>query len=189
LNVLYRLAKEINNMSPIPGDIVECGVFNGGSAAVMAYAGLQQSKIRRDIWLFDSFGGLPRPSEKDHLDAWNWVGECRGDPQKVEKLFRDLHIHNSRYHVVRGWFENTFPSACTKIKQISLLHLDVDWHESTKVCLEHFYDKVAPGGFVVIDDYGYWSGCRIAVDDFIAKRDLKVKLIRAGYIGRYFQKV
>jgi hypothetical protein len=107
----------------------------------------------------------------------------------VEEIFRDLQIPESRYHVVRGWFENTFPVVGAEIPHVSLLHLDVDWYESTKLCLEHFYDKVAPGGFVVIDDYGYWSGCKMAVDEFIATRGLKVKLMRVGHIGSYFQKI
>lgn len=78
-------------MPSIEGDIVECGVFNGGSAAVMAYAGVRLSSVRRDMWLFDSFDGLPEPGERDHADAWRWIGECRGDPQKVERLDGDWY--------------------------------------------------------------------------------------------------
>jgi len=189
LERLYRLGRAINNSLSVPGDIIECGVYNGGSAAVMAYAGMLQSRVPRDLWLFDSFSGLPRPSDRDEVAAWKWVGECRGDPRKVEELFRNLHIPNSRYHLVRGWFRHTFPSVGIQIQQVSLLHLDVDWYESTKLCLEYFYDKVVPGGFIVIDDYGYWNGCKIAVNDFIKERDLRVKLKRVGYIGCYFQKL
>lgn len=189
LEVLYRLGRAINNPLSVAGDIVECGVYNGGSAGVMAYAGMLQSRFPRHVWLFDSFSGLPRPSDQDEVAAWKWVGECKGDQRKVEELFRDLNIPRSRVHVVKGWFESTFPEAGVEIKQISLLHLDVDWYKSTKLCLEHFYEKVVPGGFVVIDDYGYWKGCRRAVNDFITGRDLKLKLIRVGYFGCYFQKV
>jgi len=83
-------------------------------------------------------------------------------------------------------FQDTFPSVRTG--DIALLHIDADWYESVKLCLERFYDSVQPGGFVVIDDYGHWEGCKKATDEFLRNRSLDVTLTRVDYTGRYFQK-
>ena len=97
-----------------------------------------------------------------------------------------LRIPKSRVHIIKGWFEETFPTV--KIEKISLLHIDADWYESVKLCLEWFYDNVQPGGFVVLDDYGTWPGCKRAVDEFIIENGLKIKLVKVDYTGRYFKK-
>jgi O-methyltransferase len=69
-----------------------------------------------------------------------------------------------------------------------LLHIDGDWYESVKVCLDALYDRVVPGGIIQFDDYGYWKGARKAVDEFMAKREIKVPLKRLDYSGRSLRK-
>ena len=184
LVALYKLSEEINQRS-VPGDIVECGVYNGGSAAIMASL-CEKSPISRNVWLFDSFEGLPKPSDKDGEEAPAYEGWCHGDLSKVKKVLWKLRIPESRVHIVKGWFQDTFPSA--QIRDIAILHIDADWYESVKLCLEKFYDSVQPGGYIILDDYGDWEGCRIATDEFLKKRALDVKLIQVDYTGFYFQK-
>jgi O-methyltransferase len=184
LVALYKLSEEINQRS-VPGDIVECGVYNGGSAAIMASL-CEKSPISRNVWLFDSFEGLPKPSDKDGDEAPAYEGWCHGDLSKVKEVLRKLRIPESRVHIVKGWFQDTFPSA--QIRDIAILHIDADWYESVKLCLEKFYDSVQPGGYIILDDYGDWEGCRIATDEFLQKRALDVKLIQVDYTGFYFQK-
>ena len=184
LVALYKLSEEINQRS-VPGDIVECGVYNGGSAAIMASL-CEKSPISRNVWLFDSFEGLPKPSDKDGEEAPAYEGWCHGDLSKVKEVLRKLRIPESRVHIVKGWFQDTFPSA--QIRDIAILHIDADWYESVKLCLEKFYDSVQPGGYIILDDYGDWEGCRIATDEFLKKRALDVKLIQVDYTGFYFQK-
>jgi O-methyltransferase len=184
LVALYKLSEEINQRS-LPGDIVECGVYNGGSAAIMASL-YQKSPVSRNVWLFDSFEGLPKPTDKDGDEAPEYEGWCHGDLSKVEEVLRKLHIPESRVRIVKGWFQDTFPKV--EIPKIAILHIDADWYESVKLCLEKFYDSVQPGGYVVLDDYGDWQGCRIATDEFLKKRTLDVKLIQVDYTGFYFQK-
>jgi len=185
LMLIYRLTGEVNSHR-VPGDIVQCGVWNGGAGALMAFVAMQ-CDLERDIWLFDSFQGMPKPTEKDGDSAWScWkVPDFIGAPQKVRNILRKLHIPHGRVHIVGGWFQDTFPS--TPVNQISLLHIDADWYESVKLCLEYFYDRVIPGGFIVLDDYGLY-GCKEAVDEFIAQRGLGVKLIHSTKVGCYFQK-
>jgi len=184
LVALYKLSEEINQSS-VAGDIVECGVYNGGSAAIMASL-CEKSPVNRNVWLFDSFEGLPKPTDKDGDEAAAYEGWCHGDLSKVKEVLRKLCIPEFRVHIVKGWFHNTFPKV--EIPEIAILHIDADWYESVKLCLEKFYDSVQPGGYIVLDDYGDWEGCRIATDEFLKKRGLNVKLVQIDYTGFYFQK-
>ncbi len=144
----------------LPGALVECGVFKGGSAAVMTMAGSPQ----RTIWLFDSFEGLPEPTAEDGELAVDYsghrvtgalepIGQCVGPLDVVKELFFEkLAIDPSRVAIRQGWFQDTLPAARHEIGPIAVLRLDGDWYESTKVCLDNLYDLVVPGGFVIIDD-------------------------------------
>jgi hypothetical protein len=91
-------------------------------------------------------------------------------------------------HLVRGWFEQTIPSATPSLGPIALLHLDCDWYESVKLCLDRLYDRVVDGGFIVVDDYGHWQGCRKAIDEFRRHRGLTNELIQVDYTGMFFRK-
>jgi O-methyltransferase len=184
LGNLHRLVREIDRSS-IPGDVVECGVYNGGSAALMASVCVR-SPLGRTIWLFDSFEGLPQPTEKDGAQAQTCGWWCHGDLSKVRAVFRGMRIPESRFRIVKGWFHDTFPSA--DVGDIALLHIDADWYDSVRLCLERFYDSVQPGGYVVIDDYGHWEGCRRATDEFLRERGIAASLTRVDYTGRYFRK-
>jgi hypothetical protein len=92
----------------------------------------------------------------------------------------------SRVRIVPGLFQETFRA--THIAQIALLNIDADWYESVKLCLETFYDAVAPGGIVSVDDYGLWPGCRQAVDEFIQNRQLAIRMERVDETAGWFQK-
>ncbi|HEY49438.1 MAG TPA: macrocin O-methyltransferase [Dehalococcoidia bacterium] len=184
LSNLHRLCREID-ISAVPGDVVECGVYNGGSASILASV-CTRSPLERDIWLFDSFEGLPEPGTEDGIKSQGWKGWCHGDLEKVKTVFQKLHIPESRVRIVKGWFQDTFPSV--QIPDIALLHIDADWYESVKLCLEKFYDSVRPGGFVIIDDYGHWEGSRKATDEFLEQRGIDIELVGVGYTCRYFQK-
>jgi len=180
----------------LPGAIVECGVYKGGSAGVMAAA-----SPARTIWLFDSFKGLPEPTAPDGPKARAFAGgrstgalrpidQCVGPLDCVHELFFEvLGLERSRVEIRAGWFQETLPRACRDIGPIAVLRLDGDWYESTRVCLEHLHDLVVPGGFVIIDDYGYWEGCRCAVDEFLALRrpDFQVKVIPVDACAVWWQ--
>jgi predicted O-methyltransferase YrrM len=170
----------------ISGDLVECGCAQGGSAALMALT-LAQHKAHRGLWLFDTFEGLPAPTagDPDFEIAELFTGTCVGTVEEVRCLFHRLGVDDD-VHLVKGLFQNTLPTA--KIGQIALLHIDGDWYESVKVCLENLYDSVAVGGIIQFDDYGYWKGARKAVDEFFNKRKTKVNLRRLDYSGRLFTK-
>jgi O-methyltransferase len=181
---LLQLAQRID-AEQIAGDVVECGVYRGGSAATMARVATH-SAMPRTVWLFDSFQGMPPVTEADGPGAEDWVGALAYDARKVEKLLRRTGADLSRVRIVEGFFADTFPTV--EIPRIALLNVDSDWYESVKLCFEKFYDAVAPGGFVSIDDYGTWPGCRKAVDEFVAKRGLNHKMNRVDETAFWFQK-
>lgn len=187
---LYNLVKRANHLC-LEGDIVECGVWNGGSAAVMGAACIDDVRqtSRRNIWLFDSFQGLPAPGDKDgaieknaYFDGWN-----KGDMLKVRRIFDEIGFPSGNLRIIPGWFETTLKTA--PVNRIAVLHVDADWYNSVKEVLEAFYDKVVPGGFIALDDYGLWQGCRQAVTDYLAEHGIKgVAIVPVGQDGAYFQK-
>lgn len=186
LRFLYRLTKKVDSLK-LPGDIVECGVWNGGSVAVMAYA-TRSFSMERNIWLFDSFEGLPKPGEWDGKEAFKqfYEGWNKGSISKVNQIFKKLKIPKRKIHIVKGWFQETFPSI--NIPRIAILHIDADWYESVKLCLVKYYDSVVSGGYIVIDDYGCWEGAQAATDEFLKDRKLRENLVPIDSTAHYFQK-
>ena len=181
LRGLHRAVRHVVS-SGIPGDIVECGTARGGSAALMGLT-LKGLRARRPLWVFDSFEGLPTPSERDPdlAIAVRYIGSCVGALKEVRELFDKLDILADA-HFVKGLFQVTVPRS--EIGAIAVLHLDGDWYESVRVCLDHLYDRVSSGGVIQIDDYGHWEGARAAVDDFIRERALHTHLRYLDYTGR-----
>ena len=91
---------------------------------------------------------------------------------EVQNLFDAINYQSGSVNFHVGWFQDTVPIASDKIESISLLRLDGDWYESTKVCLENLYDLVTEGGVIIVDDYGAYEGCKKAVDEFLLSRKL-----------------
>jgi len=98
-------------------------------------------------------------------------------------LFDKINYPREYVHFYEGWFQDTFPVHAKEINQIALLRLDGDWYESTKLSLEYFYDKVIPGGIIIIDDYGTYQGCKKATDEFFQKNNVKKFLINASSLN------
>ncbi len=169
---------------------MECGVCNGGTAAILGRFATN-SRLDRTVWLFDSFQGMPTTGTEDAPgiggeSAEDHVGKEIGDVACVREVLLKVGANMSRVRIVPGWFQDTFPTVA--IERIALLNIDADWYESVKLCLETFYDRVVPGGFVSIDDYGHWPGCRMAVDEFFRERGLLYALNQVDYTARWFRK-
>jgi O-methyltransferase len=158
--------------SGVPGNVVECGVWNGGSAGVLI-EGLSRNGSRQ-FWLFDSWEGVPPPSSPVDRSAKDRVGVpglFRGSQQVAEDLlFRQLRADRARTHLVRGWFEATLPRDRDAVGPVAVLHIDCDYHDPVRLCLETFYGSINPGGLIIVDDYEDWQGCKLAVDEFLAKQ-------------------
>ncbi len=192
-NLVARVIKD-----NLKGDLVECGVAQGGCSALMALRAFENNENGRKIWLFDSFEGLPEPGAGDFLkgikSAGSFIrplkkGSCLGTYTEVEKLFfSKFKINKKNVRMIKGWFQNTLPEYKNKIDKISLLRIDADWYEPTKCCLDNLYDNVIDKGFIVIDDYGTCFGAKKALDEFLEKKNLFVELVHDGRGGCYFQK-
>ena len=195
---VHDLALEVE-AGKIPGAFVECGVWKGGSIGLMALVAKDSGSYRK-IVLFDSFEGLPQPTEADGPEAKRYaegkaegrleaIDQCVGPLETVQELFFvKLGFPREQIDIRKGWFQDTVPGSGDSIGPIAILRLDGDWYDSTRVCLEGLYDKVVPGGYVVLDDYGYWEGCRKATDEFFAKRNLELDLIRIDDSCHLFRK-
>lgn len=185
----------------LPGQIVELGVARGGCALLMAYAMADGSygtkKPGTKLWLFDSFQGLPEPTEKDYLKnggskTGNHIrplvkGSCLGTLEEVQGLFaKKSPIPLDDIVYVKGWFQDTIPQVRSKLGDISILRIDGDWYESTKCCLEGLYWSVVPGGYIIVDDYLSCFGCKKAVDEFLLKHGLNPEIVLDGRGGCYF---
>ena len=196
----------------IEGDFVECGTWKGGATGMMALATLKYGSARRHLHLFDAFQEICQPDEEhddkeivdevkklvktkhfeEDLKPLTGVYDQFGGPGTLtenKKLLEQVigypadHLH---YHV--GWFQDTVPSDAGSIPKIAILRLDGDWYQSTKVCLDHLYDKVVKNGIVIIDDYGYNTGCKKAVDEFLAGKGTYPILNYVNNTCRYFIK-
>jgi hypothetical protein len=155
----------------LDGDFVECGVAAGSQVAAM-YRAVPDKKI----WLFDSFEGIPLASKYDTSQPGIGVishdvngyllttsGITAVTQEQVKKHFKGWGVDDTNFEYVQGWFEMTIEKS--PIGKISLLRLDGDLYNSTKVCLEHLYPKLIKGGWLIIDDYGL-DGCRLAVNEY-----------------------
>jgi hypothetical protein len=171
----------------IPGDLIETGVWRGGATIFMR--GLLKAYGVRDriVWVADSFEGLPEPDAKNFpKEAALFRGPTiqRGYKRMTATLdevranFGAYGLLDDQVAFIKGWFKDTLPSA--PISKLSLLRLDGDYYESTMDALTNLYDKLAPGGVVIVDDYGEddWTNCRQAVDRFREERSIRDPLIR-----------
>jgi hypothetical protein len=197
LRNIWRLACAVEE-SGLRGAFVECGVWRGGAAALMAYAAKTRGSAR-PTWLFDSFEGLPEPTSRDGQAAREYahdraggelasIGECVASEHDAEQIMSKLGIDPRSVKIVKGWFQDTLPIAVKAVGPIALLRLDGDWYESTRLCLDVLFESVESGGYVVLDDYDFWQGSRTAVDEFLAERGLRPELQRIFRGGRYFSK-
>lgn len=198
LSNIYLLAETVEK-NKIGGAFVECGVWRGGCVAVMADVS-HKFKSNRKIWAFDSFKGLPEPTEKDGINAIRFalnrssgklvsINQCVASVEDVNKiLFSILKLDKRNIFIEKGWFQETLPKAKSRIENIAILRVDCDWYESVRCCLDNLYDNLITGGYLIIDDYGHWEGCKKAVDEFLESRKIKVRLNKIDYTGVWFQK-
>ncbi len=185
----------------IEGDIVECGVWKGGSMMAVAETLLRSCDASRNLYLFDTFEGMSPPTDKD-VDFWGKTAEsllghsdakvadlfwCRATMELVKSAIDSVGYPSEKIHLCKGMVEQTIPLSAPD--KISLLRLDTDWYESTKHEMEHLFPRLSKGGVLIIDDYGHWQGARKAVDEFLEKHNVKILLNRIDYSGRIAVKV
>lgn len=178
----------------IAGDIVECGVWRGGSMMAVALALMARGDTSRHLYLYDTFEGMSEPTDEDRShsgesakaqldrttrDASVWAVASIDD---VQANLWSTGYPKEQIHFVKGKVEDTIPA--TLPKHIALLRLDTDWYVSTRHELNHLYPLLARHGVLIIDDYGHWQGARQAVDEYFANSPEPVFLHRVDYTAR-----
>lgn len=154
----------------IPGDFAECGIWRGGVVALLRGVLAAHGVRDRVVWGADSFAGLPVPDTArfpaDEGYDWSHVDVLKVGVAEVEANLARYGLLDDQVRLLPGWFEDTLPSA--PIEQLAVLRIDGDLYQSTMDALTALAPRVAPGGFVIIDDYHGWIPCREAVDDYRA---------------------
>jgi O-methyltransferase len=179
----------------VPGDIVECGVWKGGSMMAAAMALLAIRDTSRDLYLFDTFEGMPKPSEHDidfagvsELEIRTHYRQCpltapaRAGHDEVRRAMLAVGYPAHKIHLVKGLVEKTLPRHAPA--QIALLRLDTDYYESTRHELVELFPRLSTGGVLIIDDYGHFAGAKKAVDEYFQGSGPRVFLTRIDYSAR-----
>ena len=180
------------SQNQLAGDIVECGVWKGGSMVVVARTLLELQDTSRQLYLFDTFEGMPAPTVQDVDYAGRHATQvlrdyvssrCDDAPlEEVREVIYKTGYPPGKIHFVKGKVEDTIPGAAPA--HISLLRLDTDWYESTRHELLHLYPRLTTAGVLIIDDYGHWKGSRQASDEYFAANKAPILLNRIDYGGR-----
>ena len=207
---LYSLFEAVRYVArrDIPGDIVECGVWRGGSSLLAGltlkavarpsakrrlFDVLKPRSARRKVWLYDTFEGMTAPTDRDveiggrtarsyleqYADSGRW---CYSAEDEVRENLLSGGLSPADFVMIKGDVLQTLRNR--RPGRISVLRLDTDWYESTKFELEVLYPLLSPGGVLIVDDYGHWSGARQAVDEYFASSHPQLFLQRTTYTVR-----
>jgi O-methyltransferase len=182
----------------IQGEIVECGVWNGGSMMAAAQTLLALNNIKRKLYLYDTFDDFSTPEEMDisydgiHgsevLKKLSSNGNIWRAPDEntVKNNLRQTGYPEELILFIKGKVENTIPE--TIPEKIALLRLDTDWYASTKHELEWLFPRLSKGGVLIIDDYGYWKGCKKAVDEYFKDHKIGTSLVDIDFSAKLMYK-
>jgi hypothetical protein len=192
---MYKATEYVIN-AHIAGDVVECGVWKGGSSMIAALTMRKLHNFRKKIYLYDTYAGMTEPtkfdksSDSDNLAYDYWKNNrsgginkwCYSSLYEVKANLYKTEYPKNKLVFVEGDVEETIPKIMPK--KISLLRLDTDWYKSTYHELNYLYPLLSPGGVLILDDYGHWRGARKAADKYFKKNKIKILLNRIDYTGR-----
>lgn len=186
----FRKLTERVIRSGIPGDIIETGVWRGG-ASILARAVLAEWKVTdRKVIVADSFQGLPPPDESkwpaDRNSELHTYEQLAVSLQQVRDNFAQHGMLDDQVVFLQGWFRDTMPHVPSS--QLAVIRLDGDMYESTIDPLVHLYDRLSPGGWVIVDDYALFQSCKAAVHDFFAMKNINPVIRAIDRIGVFFRK-
>ncbi len=194
---LYQAVRYIVHHQ-IPGDLIECGVWRGGSTMLCALTLLQLHDTTRTIHLYDTFEGMTPPqaqdvdfrgqSADDVLEKLDPTGDQSGIAplDEVRATMKQTGYPEDKLIYQKGRVEDTIPQSAPPT--LALLRLDTDWYESTRHELQHLFPRLSPGGILILDDYGHWQGARQATDEYMAAHNLRLLPHRLDYTGRMWIK-
>lgn len=173
----------------VPGDLIETGVWRGGTVIFMRALLKAYDDRDRTVWVADSFRGLPRPEPHRTADVEDalWSYPFLAVPMKqVQANFRRYDLLDEQVRFLPGWFQDTLPTA--PIDRLAVMRLDGDMYDSTMVALRSLYPKLSVGGFVIIDDYHAIRACREAVEDFRTEHGITDELRPVDWTCRFWRR-
>ena len=193
---IYALRRAVEYVANrrVPGAIVECGVWRGGSVMAIALTLLRLGVADRERYLFDTFEGMTAPGDEDVRHTGERAADLLEDEERgehwlaaasldeVREAVLGVGYPEERVHFVKGPVEETLPAGSPP--EIALLRLDTDWYASTKHELVHLFPRLSTGGVLIVDDYGHWAGARRAVDEYVSEHGIVMLLTRIDYTGR-----
>lgn len=188
---LERIA---SSMEPFDGAVAECGVYQGLTLLGVAHI-FRLRGIRSRLYGFDSFKGLPEPVAQDQLADGSIPEPARkgffSDTSYEAVRRRFDRLGYDRVTLIQGYFEDTLPRV--QDERFSLVHLDCDLYESYKTCLEFFYPRMRPGGYIVLDEYDFsaavYPGAQKAIDEFLADKPEKLQSFDFARVRYFLQKL
>jgi len=187
-NIEYCVREVLKNK--IEGDFAELGVWRGGSAILMRALLKEMNAKDRNVWVADSFEGLPEPDDKkypaDKGDKHFMFDELKVSLEEVKHNFSKYGLLDEQVKFLKGWFKNTLPTA--PIKKLAILRLDGDMYESTMDGLVNLYPKLSVGGYIIIDDWGAIPACRKAVEDYRKENSITEKIVEIDWTGVFWKK-
>jgi O-methyltransferase len=186
-NLQYCVSEVIRRN--VPGDLIETGAWRGGASIFMRALLTAYEDPARLVWVADSFMGLPRPDGRYEQDAGDrhWqASHLDISLEEVKANFARYGLLDERVRFLPGWFKDTLPVA--PIDRLAVLRLDGDMYSSTMDALRNLYDRLSPGGYVIVDDYGAIANCKRAVDDFRAEYGIRESLKPIDWTGVYWEK-
>ncbi len=171
----------------VPGDLIETGVWRGGSCIYMRAILAAHEISDRTVWLADSFEGLPPPSlPQDAGLNLNEYSELAVGVDEVRANFERYGLLDDQVRFLIGWFADTLPGP---VKQLAVLRLDGDLYESTWDAMTALEPLVSPGGFVIVDDYGDIEACREAVHVYRTQNGITSPVEQIDHTGIFWRKM
>ncbi|MFA6285815.1 MAG: TylF/MycF/NovP-related O-methyltransferase [Opitutaceae bacterium] len=180
----------------VPGDFIEAGIWKGGVIALIA--GLLKITTTQDriVWGVDSFEGIPPakpelyPADAAHIGCHTYEILKNNSQEDVIGYLDRLSLNSeNRIKIIKGWFSDVLPTLSPQKTNFALVRVDGDTYESTIQCLENLEPRTNLGGYIVIDDYFSWTGCKQATDDYRAKKNIKEPLTTVDWTCVYWKKV
>ena len=169
----------------IPGDLIEAGVWRGGMTIFMRAALAAYQVNDRQVWVADSFAGLPEIDRRHDGSAWN-KGEMAVSLDTVRNNFARYGLLDEQVVFLKGFFSDTLPTA--SIRQLAILRVDADLYGSTMDVLRNLYSALSTGGYAIFDDYQNLPDCRRAIDEFRSEHGITEKICRIDERAIYWQK-
>jgi hypothetical protein len=187
---LHQALKDVH-LNSIEGDFVECGIYMGGNI-IIAKKFFDSVNDLRNFYCYDTFKGMTEPGEFDGSKAhkiWQTDAKCEASLDKVIEQFYFHKIFDNRIKIVEGDVRKTLKKEIDLPKKISILRLDTDFYDSTLIELQSLYHRIVLGGYLIIDDYGHWSGCKKATNEFFGEEFVLNNFKKLDYTGIMLKKI